>query len=122
MGFTNIDNEGLTGLEYIYNDYLKENDGALKIYTDAKGNKMDNMVSYYSGSTPGFDIYLSIDLDVCRILDNIVKNAALKYNPKTIICGVSNVKTGQIVGISQYPFIILKIIRNMIRKYITVIF
>lgn len=104
LGFTNIDNEGLTGLEYIYNDYLKENDGALKIYTDAKGNKMDNMVSYYSGSTPGFDIYLSIDLDVCRILDNIVKNAALKYNPKTIICGVSNVKTGQIVGISQYPF------------------
>lgn len=104
LGFTNIDNEGLTGLEYIYNDYLKENDGALKIYTDAKGNKMDNMVSYYSGATPGFDIYLSINLDVCRILDNIVKNAALKYNPKTIICGVSNVKTGQIVGISQYPF------------------
>lgn len=104
LGFTNIDNEGLTGLEYIYNDYLKESDGALKIYTDAKGNKMDNMVSYYSKATPGLDLYLSIDLDVCRILDNIVKNTALKYNPKTIICGVSNVKTGQIVGISQYPF------------------
>ena len=51
LGFTNIDNEGLTGLEYVYNDYLKENDGALKIYTDAKGNLMDNMVSYYSGAT-----------------------------------------------------------------------
>ncbi len=104
LGFTNIDNEGLTGLEYLYNDYLKETDGALKIYTDAKGNLMDNMVSYYEASTPGMDIYLTIDINLTLMLDNIIKNVALKYDPKSIICGVCNVNTGEILGISQYPF------------------
>lgn len=104
LGFTNIDNEGLTGLEYVYNDYLKENDGALKIYTDAKGNLMDNMVSYYSGATPGLDIYLTIDIEVTQILDAILKQIVLKYDPESIIAGVTNVKTGEVLAISQYPF------------------
>lgn len=104
LGFTNIDNEGLLGLEYIYDSYLKETKGALNIYTDAKGNLMHNMVSFYENSTPGMDIYLTIDMEVNKILDSIVKNTAIKYNPSSIIACVSNCKTGELLGISQYPY------------------
>lgn len=104
LGFTSIDNEGLTGIELTYNKYLNESDGALKIYTDAKGNAMHNMVSYYNGSTNGMDIYLTIDLEINKILDAIVKKNAQQYDPESIIAGAINVKTGEILGISQYPF------------------
>ena len=104
LGFTNIDNEGLLGLEYIYDDYLKETKGALNIYTDAKGNLMNNMVSYYENSTPGMDIYLTLDIEITKMLDSICKNAASRYNPSSIIACVSNCKTGEILGISQYPY------------------
>ena len=104
LGFTNIDNEGLIGLEYVYDAYLKEQKGSLKIYTDAKGDLMKNMVSYYENSTPGMDVYLTIDLEVNKILDSIIKNTAKKYNPTSIIAGVTNVKTGEVLAISQYPY------------------
>ena len=35
LGFTGIDNQGICGIEYIYNDYLKGQNGSLKLYTDA---------------------------------------------------------------------------------------
>lgn len=104
LGFTNIDNDGLTGLELTYNNYLQEKDGALKIFTDAKGNLMKNMVSYYNEAASGMDIHLTIDVKINQILDNIVKNAANKYEPESIIAGVMHAKTGEILGISQYPF------------------
>lgn len=104
LGFTNIDNDGLTGLELTYNSYLKEQKGALNIYTDAKGNLMQNMVSYYDGYTSGMNLYLSIDLNINQVLDNIVKQAATRYNPNSIIASAMSVKTGEILGISQYPF------------------
>lgn len=104
LGFTNVDNDGITGIELTYNDYLKEVDGAINIYTDAKGNLMDNMVSYYEGASSGMDIYLTLDMTIVQILDSIVKNVALKYNPESIIACVSNVNTGEVLGISQYPF------------------
>ena len=39
IGITGIDNQGITGLEYIYDAYLKGSSGANKIFTDAHGNK-----------------------------------------------------------------------------------
>ena len=63
LGFTGIDNQGICGIEYIYNDYLKGANGSLNIYTDAKGQLVPDMVSYYNESSQGYDIHLTIDID-----------------------------------------------------------
>jgi stage V sporulation protein D (sporulation-specific penicillin-binding protein) len=62
LGFTGIDNQGICGIEYIYDSYLKGLNGSLEIYTDAKGQLMPDMLSYYNEASKGNDIYLSIDL------------------------------------------------------------
>ncbi len=103
LGFTGIDNQGIAGLEYIYDNYLKGIDGALKIYTDAKGNLLTDMYGLYESSSKGLDINLTIDLDVQLIIENVIDNAITTYNPEEMLVLVSNVKTGEILGMAQYP-------------------
>ena len=69
LGFCGIDMQGLSGVEYQYDDYLTSQKGALSIYTDAKGNLMHDTTSIYKASTPGMNIYLTIDLNLQLILD-----------------------------------------------------
>ena len=40
LGYVGIDNQGLSGLELIYDKYLTGKDGAIKYFSDAKGNKL----------------------------------------------------------------------------------
>ena len=40
IGFTGIDNQGITGLEYVYNDYLMGENGVWQYFSDAKGNPL----------------------------------------------------------------------------------
>ena len=69
LGFCGVDMEGLSGVEYMYNDYLKGQNGALAIYTDAKGNLMHDMISEYKNSTPGMNVYLTIDVELQKIME-----------------------------------------------------
>ena len=43
IGICGVDNQGITGIEYIYDDYLKGNSGAVKIFTDAHGNLIEDL-------------------------------------------------------------------------------
>ena len=40
LGFVGIDNQGLSGIELTYDKYLTGEDGAIKYFSDAKGNKL----------------------------------------------------------------------------------
>lgn len=40
LGYVGIDNQGLSGIELMYDEYLKGTPGSIKYYSDAKGNKL----------------------------------------------------------------------------------
>lgn len=103
VGFTGIDNQGITGLEYIYNQQLEGINGGLKIYTDAHGNSMNDITGLYESQTPGGDIYLTVDLDIQIALERVLKNAAEKYTPEEISAIVMNPNTAEIYAMAQYP-------------------
>ena len=104
LGFCGIDMEGLSGIEYQYEDFLKSQDGALSIYTDAKGNLMHNTTSIYSSSTPGMNIYLTIDLDLQLILDGVINNAIAQYNPDQVMGLMVDTQTGEVLAMTSYPY------------------
>lgn len=104
LGFCGIDMDGLSGIEYRYNDYLKSQKGALSIYTDAKGNLMHDTLSVYEKATPGLDIYLTIDINIQLILDNIINIAIEAYNPEQVMGLVVNAKTGEVLAMTSYPY------------------
>ena len=103
LGFCGIDNQGIAGIENIYDSYLKGNKGALKIYTDAKGNLLGNIPGVYEGSVPGMDLYLTIDLEIQLTIERVIEEAVNRYNPEQMLVLSTNPKTGEILGMGSYP-------------------
>lgn len=103
IGFTGIDNQGITGLEYIYDQQLAGTNGGLKIYTDAHGNNLSDITGIYDAQKPGGDIYLTVDLDIQIAVERVLHNAVNKYNPDEISAIVMNPNTAEIYAMAQYP-------------------
>ena len=102
IGYTGIDNQGLSGLELKYDKYLTGKDGSIKYYSDGKGKRL-NMSEIYNKPINGKDIYLTIDLDVQLSLENELKNAYKKYKASSAIGIVMKAKTGEILAMSSFP-------------------
>ncbi len=103
IGIVGIDNQGISGLEYVYDEYLKGTGGALQIYTDAHGDLIDSLSGIYDDASSGLDLYLTIDLKIQLSLERVLDNANLKYNPNDIIGLVMNPKTSEILAMSSRP-------------------
>lgn len=104
VGFCGVDMEGLAGIEYMYNDYLKSQNGSLSIYTDAKGNLMHDTLSKFNEATPGMNVYLTIDLELQKIMDGVIEKAVSLYSPKQVMGLMVSAKTGEILAMSSYPY------------------
>ena len=102
LGYTGVDNQGLSGIELLYDEYLTGEDGAIKYYSDAKGNKLD-MAEVYREPEAGLDIMLTVDYDIQvsveRELDNIVKS----FSPDHALAVAMDPNTGEILAMSSRP-------------------
>lgn len=103
IGIVGVDNQGITGLEYIYNEQLKGKTPILDIFTDAHGNKINDLTSYYEMSERGSDIYLTIDIRMQIVLENLTSSIVSAYNPKEVMMIAMNPKTSEIYGMISYP-------------------
>ena len=102
IGFVGIDNQGLSGLELEYNEYLTGEYGAIKYMSDAKGNNLNNS-SYYEQPQNGVNMTLTIDYELQKSLERELDNAQLRYNPDHILGIAMNPKTGEILAIASRP-------------------
>ena len=103
IGICGSDNQGITGIEYIYDDYLKGEGGAVKIFTDAHGNLIHNLTGYYDNASSGVDIYLTIDLDLQITLERVLDNAVARYDADEVIAIMMNPKTSEILAMASRP-------------------
>lgn len=103
IGVVGSDNQGITGIEYIYDQYLKGGYGGLNIYTDAHGNLISDLTSYYNTALSGADVYLTIDLNIQLILERLLDNAFVKYNYDEAIMIAVNPKTSEVLGMASRP-------------------
>lgn len=102
LGFVGIDNQGLAGIELMYDEYLQGSYGAIKYYSDAKGNKL-KLAEYYEQPQDGMDIYLTIDYNIQVALERELDNAVSKYNPDQALGIAVNPKTGEILALASRP-------------------
>lgn len=102
LGFVGIDNQGLSGLELMYNDYLTGSDGSIKYYSDGLGNRL-KMNEVYHEPTNGMNITLTIDLDIQKSIERELDNIISKYQPEQALILAENPKTGEILGMSSRP-------------------
>ena len=102
VGYTGIDNQGLSGIELLYDDYLTGKNGAIKYTSDGKGNRLNNL-EVYEEATNGMDIYLTIDIDIQLALEKELENATAKYNPDESLAIVMDPNTGEIIAMGSNP-------------------
>ncbi len=102
LGFVGIDNQGLSGLELKYNDYLEGENGSIKYFSDAKGNRLKEAEEYNEAKS-GLDITLTIDLDLQQAVERELDNVMNKYNPEQALAIAMNPKTGELLAISSRP-------------------
>lgn len=102
IGYVGIDNQGLSGLELLYDKYLTGIDGSIKYFSDGKGNKLE-MPEVYVSPTPGMDLTLTIDLDLQLALENELTKAEKQTNAEGAIGIVMNPNTGEILAMSSRP-------------------
>ena len=102
IGYVGIDNQGLSGLELMYDKYLTGVDGSIKYFSDGKGNKLA-MPEVYVAPQSGMNLTLTVDLDLQLTLENELNNAVKKYQAEGAIGIVMNPKTGEILAMSSRP-------------------
>jgi stage V sporulation protein D (sporulation-specific penicillin-binding protein) len=103
LGFTGIDNQGLTGLELYYDKELSGERGSVQFYSDAKGRRMPDMADGYTPPTDGLNLVLTIDSRIQTIIERELDIAEAKYNPDGIIAIAMNPNTGEILAMASRP-------------------
>ena len=102
LGFVGIDNQGLNGLELMYNDYLTGSYGAIKYYSDAKGTRL-NLSEVYEQPQDGINMTLTINYNLQASLERELDNAVSKYNPDQALGIIMDPNSGEILAISSRP-------------------
>ncbi|MDD9147161.1 MULTISPECIES: stage V sporulation protein D [unclassified Sporolactobacillus] len=103
LGFTGIDNQGLTGLESYYNDGLKGQNGHVSFYSDAQGNRMSSLKDQYIPPKSGSNLMLTIDSRVQSIIERELNNAMATYHPDSALAIAMDPNNGDILGMSSKP-------------------
>jgi len=102
VGFTNMDGQGIDGLELTYNDWLQGVPGKKKYIKDLHGEVVRD-IGVLQPAQPGKDIRLSIDLRLQYLQHRELQRAitALGAESGTIVTLDSH--TGEVLAMVNYP-------------------
>lgn len=102
LGYVGIDNQGLSGIELKYDDYLTGVDGAIKYFSDAKGNSL-KLSDVYVAPQQGMNVTLTIDYNIQLSLERELNNIVSMFNPDMALAIVMDPNTGEILAMSSRP-------------------
>ena len=102
LGYVGIDNQGLSGIELQYDDYLTGENGAIKYFSDAKGNKLE-LTDLYIEPQDGMNLQLTIDINIQKSVERELDNVIDMFNPDMALAVVMDPNTGEILAMSSRP-------------------
>jgi cell division protein FtsI/penicillin-binding protein 2 len=105
LGFTNIDNRGISGIELQYDNEMKGINGSVVMQRDGLGRVRPSADYPRREPINGKDICLTIDVTYQAIMDEELKHG-VETNKADGGCAVMlNPKTGEVLAMSVYPCI-----------------
>lgn len=105
IGFTGYDNNGLQGVELVFDDYLSGVDGSVAQNRNASGTTLEGQqAEYLTAADEGASVVLTIDESIQYFLEKHLEEAVLKYDLKEGAAGiVMNPNTAEILAIATKP-------------------
>lgn len=102
LGYVGIDNQGLSGIELQYDEYLTGEQGAIKYYSDAKGNNLE-LSEIYVAPQKGINVQLTIDYNIQKSVERELDNVASMFSPDMALAMVMDPNTGEVLAMSSRP-------------------
>ena len=104
IGFTGTDDQGLSGIEAIYDEYLTGTNGYILSAVDAKQNALPLAEETRVEPEEGFDVTLTIDETIQYLVEKSIAKTAEDCNVLGgVACIVMNPHTGEILAIASNP-------------------
>jgi cell division protein FtsI/penicillin-binding protein 2 len=102
LGFTNIDNQGLSGFELAYDSLLAGESGWADIRRDGHRNTFRVKEQALVKPTPGRSVVLTVDWQLQEIVQQELVRSIDKYNAKTGMAVFVNCNTGEILAMAHH--------------------
>ena len=102
IGFTNVDDNGIEGLELAYQDWLMGDSGKKRVVKDRLGQIIEEL-GILKEARPGHVLQLSIDRRIQFFAYHELQNTIQKFNAKSGSVVVLDTQNGEVLAVANYP-------------------
>ena len=103
LGFTGGDNQGIIGLEVVYEEWLKGVNGTILTQADAAGVEIENAFEDRIEPVPGNDLYISLDVNIQQYAQQAAYETMERKGAKQVSVIVMNPQNGEIMAMVNVP-------------------
>lgn len=103
LGFTGGDNQGIIGLEVVYEEYLAGTPGQILTVTDARGIEVPEEGERRREPIAGDDLVISIDANIQMYAQQLAEQAMLTKEAESVSIIVMRPDTGEILAMTNVP-------------------
>lgn len=103
LGFTGGDNQGIIGLEVIYEDYLKGINGKILTLTDARGVEIENAGERRQEPVDGNNLHISLDYNIQMYCEQAAKKVMEAKSADGVSVLIMRPSNGEILAMVNVP-------------------
>jgi stage V sporulation protein D (sporulation-specific penicillin-binding protein) len=103
LGFTGGDNQGIIGLEVIYEEVLKGIDGKILTTTDARGVELSEIGESRVDPIPGYNLHISLDRNIQMYAEQAAKKVMEQKQADAVSVILMNPQNGEIMAMVNVP-------------------
>lgn len=103
IGFSNIDNQGISGIEFKLDTVLRGRQTQAIFFRDAQGKLKPNLESLHFENIDGTPITLTIDVNLQRLVEFHLKKTIIRTKANSGCIIIANPENGEILSLANYP-------------------
>lgn len=103
LGFTGIDNQGLAGIEMVYNKYLQGKPGSIQEEYDVTGQTIQFARQRVVPPIQGDTLELTLDEKIQWMAERACEQAMITTGAKSVSIAVMHPRTGGLLALAQRP-------------------
>jgi stage V sporulation protein D (sporulation-specific penicillin-binding protein) len=103
IGYTNIDGDGLEGVELAMDRHLRGKDGRIVVEVDAAGKPIPDREREEVQPVDGKDVVLTLDATIQQFAEDALARIAAEQKPESATAIVMDTRTGEILAMANLP-------------------
>ena len=103
LGFTDIDENGLGGIENSLNHVISGSSGSKVVEKDGLQRQFSTVEEKTVSARYGDSVFLTIDCNIQSIVEEELEKACLKWDPNSAIAIAMDPSTGEVLAMTNYP-------------------